>query len=219
MAEKIYAEVPLSFLEYRVDYREPIFEDWGQHGSLALALFRAFRNWGIGLNNISGNPNPTNASEIRLTVDLLDRRMSFNIGLGAATFFVINPNWQEADVITRIALAGIEAVRTSTKADIDKQSITLAMHLVLKGHSIRDITSRFVQLDTNLIVGETVRAYGFAVYTEEGYLVVDTSSVYTEALFVRINRSFGPDKSFEEVANTLHKDENNALELLGLRID
>ncbi len=219
MAEKSAAEVLLSFLEYKAVYREPIFESWDRQGELASALFRAFREWNVGLENIHGRPNPSNASEIQMTVDLPNRGASFNFGLGAATLFVNNPNWAELDTMAKVAQSGIKTIQASTNADIDKQMLTLAIHLKPQVRSIRDITSSFIGLNINLLTNQMIRSYGFAIYLDDGYWIVDTSDLYSESLFIRLNRTFEADMTFEQLAETLRKDEISLLELLELRID
>lgn len=219
MPEKSHADVPLSFLEYKVLFKEPIFEAWDRHSAIVRATYDAFREWNIGLESISGKQQPANAGEIQFTFSLLNGRASFNVGLGFASIFVTNPSWEEAELITKLASRGIEAVRTSTKAENERQVITLAMHLKPMDASIRDLTSRFVRADALSVMGNKVRAYGFSVYLEDSSWLVDSSALYPDALFVRITRTFVPTMSFQEVATTLKKDEDSLLDLLQLRLD
>jgi hypothetical protein len=219
VAEKNTAKELLSFLEYRAFYREPIFEAWDRYGAIALALFRAFREWNVGLESISVKPFPTNASEMQMSVDLLNKRFSFVVGLGAGSLFVLNPNWEEVELITKVARAGIGAIRAGTNTEIDKQVLTLSVHLEPQGRSVRDITSTFVSLDASPMLGENIRSYGFSVYTDNSSWVVDASALYAGALFIRLTRVFGPGASFEEIAGVIKTDEDHVLELLRLRLD
>lgn len=219
MPEKSHAEVPFAFLEYRATFKDPIFEAWDKHGAIVRAAYNAFRGWNINLENISGKQQPANAGEIQVTFNLLNGRVLFNVGLGFASIFVTNPSWEEAELITKLARSGMEAVRDSAKAEIEKQLITLAMHLKPEGRSIRELTSQFVRTDVLGVMGNKVRAYGFSVYQENSLWVVDASALYPDALFARITRTFGPAIPFEEIAAGLRKDEDNLLELLELRVD
>src|SRR5437660_1459173 len=129
IAEKTPAQLMLSFLEYRGFYREPILEAWAQRGALTLSLFRAFRQWNVGLENISEKQDPANASEAQITVDLFNKRASFILGIGSASLFFTNPIWEEADLITQVVRAGMDAIKTSVKVEVEKQQLTLPMHL------------------------------------------------------------------------------------------
>jgi hypothetical protein len=131
----------------------------------------------------------------------------------------MDPNWEEAEMITKLARAGIDAVITNTKAEIASQQLVLAMHLKPQFQSIREITSRFIQISDQSLIGNDVRAYGFSIYKDNSSLVVDSSNLYPEGLFVRLARTFGPETPFEDITNTLYKDEARALELLELRLN
>jgi len=145
MPEKTKAEVLLAFFEYRVFYREPLFEVWGHHGTLVHALFRAFREWDIGLENITAKENPANANEIQVNFNLLNWKAAFSLGIGSAGLVVNNPNWSEVDLIVKIGRAGLRALLETSKAQIERQTVTLSMHLKPQGRSVVDVTSKFLQ--------------------------------------------------------------------------
>lgn len=172
----------------------------------------------MGLNNIRGRQQPADASEVQLSVDLFDDRATFRVGLGALSLLVMNPSWDEAEPITRIASAGILAVSSSTGAQVDKQSVTLAMHVKPKVRSIREITSSFVRVEDSML-GGTIRAYGLAVYCDDSSWVVDSSVIYPESLFIKLDRNFSSQTSFDDLATALKRDEGAVLQLLGLRLD
>jgi hypothetical protein len=219
LAETDYAEIALSFLEYKATYREPIFEAWDRKGMLAIAIFRALREWGVELENISTRPDSADISEIQITVDLLNREARFSVGIGAVNLFVINPHLKEPGISIGLARAGLEAVLSSANASLDKQLLTKAVHVSPQGRPIHDITSKFVRLDSHLKLGENVRAYGFSVYTENGSWVVDASGLYPEALFIRLSRTFGAEVTFETLVDWMNTDEKSVLELLQLRLE
>ena len=218
--ETDHADVLQSFLDYKVFYKEPIFEAWhSQLGNLTLALFRTFREWNVGLENISANQNPTDASELRINVDLLNKKAIFSVGLGAASLSVIDPNWSEAAVIIRIAEAGLSAVKTTAAPEFEKQQLTLVMHLRPSRLTLRDIGSGFLNLQEEALVGDDIRAYGVAAYREDGHWVIDPSTVYPDALFVRLQRSYDVDVSLASAAEMLRDEEGRLLAAVRLRID
>src|SRR2546427_9367977 len=71
------AEVKLSNIELRANFREPIIAAWDPQGTLVPALFRAFREWGLSLEQISWRKDPQNAGEVAITLTLLNGRMTF----------------------------------------------------------------------------------------------------------------------------------------------
>ncbi len=58
------ADLPRSYVEYRADFREPILEVWN-YGEFHAAVFRDFRQWNIGLADITWNSNPTLGETVR----------------------------------------------------------------------------------------------------------------------------------------------------------
>jgi hypothetical protein len=90
--------VEASFAEYRAHYREPIFAIL-REGALVPALYRAFKYWGIGLENINFRPNPVSLADVQVTVELLKGRVAFNVGLGSLSLGIANPNWTEVDLL------------------------------------------------------------------------------------------------------------------------
>lgn len=219
MAERTPAEVPLSFFEYRAFYREPLFEIWGQHGGLVHAVYQAFREWNVSLENVTGKENPANASEMQVNFNLLNWKVVFSVGIGSAALFVTNPDWSEAELIAKIARAGLEAVVRSSKVEIEKQLVTLSMHLRPKGKSVREITSKYVHTDVGKLIPDRIRGFGFSVYGEESSWVIDLSASHADALFVRITRSFAGSIPLEDIAVELDKDEGKLMDMLQLSFD
>jgi len=219
VTEKSNAELHASFLEYKAVYRDPAFMAWDQTGKLTLELFEAFREWGVSLENVFGNRAPDNASEIGIAFELPNRKATFRAGIGAATLFVTNPVWNEENQIADVARAGMRALQIAAGVQIEKQLLTLAIHISSPSVSLLDLTAQFVRVDAFPSDTEGVRAYGFGIYRDDGYWIVDRSALYKDALFVRVNREFEPEVPFEELGETLRSDEIGILDLLGLRID
>ena len=82
-----------------------------------------------------------------------------------------------------------------------------------------DIISRFVRLDLRSVAGAPVSSLGFAVHRDDLVWVVDKSAAFANALFVRLDRWFGTDDSFEQIARQLNDDEGKLLDMLGLEVN
>lgn len=219
MTQKTTAEVALSFLEYRGSFREPLLEIWGHHGPLVHAVYTAFREWNVSLENVTAKENPANASEFQVNFNLLNWKVIFGVGIGSVSFTVANPDWSEVELVKKIGRAGLEAVFQSTRAELEKQSVTLSMHLRPQGRTVRDVTSRFVHADVGKTLAETVRGVGFSVYGEQSLWVIDLSATYPDAIFVRIARTFDGATPLDGIAAELETQENRLLDMLGLELD
>lgn len=214
------ASVLSSFVEYRASYQEPIFEHWFGKGTLAAPLFRAFREWGVTLRDITGNLSPSNAEDVRLNVDLLNSRARFTVGLGGMSFFAVDPHWNERATLTAVATAGMEAIHSVTGVQIQSQNLVLGLHFRPEKRSVLEITSGFIRTDKTLAGGKKVRGYGLSAYSEDGAWnwVIDVSFQHPNALFARLGRTAGPESSIEKLVTVIQKDQGELFGLLELRI-
>ena len=181
-------------------------------------MFQAFKEWGVSLSDVSANTNPSNAAEHQTTVELLNRRYAFSVGLGFVSLSVTNPYWEEAERIAKIATGGLRAILSSANAEVAQQTVQIVMHLKPRKYSVHEATSRFISSDVVPIMGDKVLAYGFSIYSEDSTWVVDRSALDKSALFVRLSKSFDSATSFENIADFLNKEQEKALEVLKLRI-
>lgn len=218
-AERIQARTQQSFLGYRFVYRDPVFDLDKLEEDAVSAAFSAFRPWNVTLENITFKEEPQNAGEYTTNFNLLGGRFVFTIGPAGCSVGFNNPNWSEAELIIAVGKAGTEAVIKAVGAAVDKQFATITMHLTPASGTVRDITSRFVNVDTARVPEGLAKSFGFSVYGQDMSWVVDTSGAYANSLFVRIDRSFGPDIKLEQIANQLNEDETRIFEILGIEVD
>jgi len=60
--------------------------------------------------------------------------------------------------------------------------------------------------------------FGVSVYHNDHSFVIDGSALFPGNVFIKLLRSFVPEKRFEEMAKVLHADEENVLEKIGLKL-
>jgi len=219
MADKIKAQVQLPLFGYRLFYRDPMFDLDELDEVAAKAAFLAFRQWNISLENVTFKENAANLAEEATNLSLLGGRITFSLNPGGCGILVVNPDWSEADLVIQIARAGIEAVLKATKAVADKQVASITMHLTPQTGTIGDITSKFVRLDMNKLIGASALCFGFSVYRDDLMWVVDKSVSFQNSLFVRLDRSFRGGDPLEDITHQLKDDESKLLDLLGLEVD
>ncbi len=213
------AQPLLAFLEFRVVYGGPNFELSTRGPAIMSAVFEAFRPWNITLANISAKQNPANAEEVGIVFGLQNSRLTFNVGIGAATLFVTNPDWSQEQCVSQIAMAGLQAVRTSTGVTFRQYLISLLMHVKPERRTLREVSADFLSLKSPKISSPTIKARGFSVYADDFSWVVDSSAMYEGALFLKIVRTFDPNVPFPEMAGTLRADQSELLGILQLTVD
>jgi len=206
-----------SFIEYRADFKEPVLEAWNK-GEFNTAVFRAFRPWGIGLTDFTWNSNPANAGDAQSRFELFKGRYVFIVECGSTGLSVVNPNWAEAVQIGQIVQAGNAAVLAVTKAEIARQIVQMSFQLRPRHRSLAELTSSFLNPTLATLSEDPVRASGFSLYTDNRVWIVDLSTSNRNALYLRMTRTFAPEVTIEQIAETLAADQNNFLDRLKLRI-
>jgi hypothetical protein len=219
MLPPIPAEVPLSFIEYKVFYREPLIHAAKLYSEVTPAVFHAMHPWHISLENVSYRQNAANLGEVAVTFLLLGGRVALTITLGFASVLVRDPNWSEAQLLTDIVRAGNGALFGSRNGLVSaNQRVSVAMHVKPLTGQIKDLLARIVHPSQGVLTDSDVTAYGFSVYREDCSWLVDKSVLYSDALFVRVERVTGATIPIEEIASTLRKDEMILMDLLNLDI-
>lgn len=218
MAEKTAAEVRVSSLQYRAVFAKPIIAQWGKTADLAQALFEAFREWNVSLENIASNQFPGNFGQVELSVQqFLQGRFTFRVGLDAASLSVWNPNWTEVSTIKGVALAGVEAIRQILRVELASHDVILDMHLTPQKRSRLELTSRFLPTDLKQ-TDKDFEGYGFLLHRKNILWHIDLSALFPDALYLRLFRSFAPTVSLDEIASTVQHEEVELLDYLGLSV-
>ena len=210
------ADVPLSFLEYRLLFRDPIFESWTMDGGVISVVYQALREFGVGLENITSEPNPKNAGEVRLVAELASMRSTFVLRLGELGIIVNNPNWTEADSILGMAQSGIRRIREKIGFVASNQTISLALHIAPRDRDIRTMIAGLVTLKMKLLDDSAPTGFGIATYFIDHSWVIDLSTIYPNALFIKWDRTHKADVSLSEILGSIRNDQASLLRQLGL---
>jgi len=219
MADKIKAEVGQPSFAYRLFFKDPLFDLDELDNVASKAAFSAFRPWNVSLENVTFKENAANLAEEATNFNILNGKITFSITPGGCAIWVTTPNWSEAELIAKVVAAGTQAVLQAIGATADKQFGSIFMHLIPQIGTALDITSKFVRLDVGNVRGAPVHSLGFAVHRDDLVWVVDKSASFPNALFVKLERWFGPSDSFEQIATQLNDDESKLLDMLGLEVD
>jgi hypothetical protein len=142
----------------------------------------------------------------------------FTVDLGAIGLSVVDPFWEEAELIGQIIRAGHTAISSFRKAEIAHQSVNLSLHVRPRQKNLSELTLTFLNPAITSAIGEPVLAHGFSVYADDRNWVADLSASERNALFLRLIRFFDSSTPFEQIAEMLADDQNHFLSLLGLKI-
>jgi hypothetical protein len=216
--ELIIPEIERAFFEYRADFKEPIAIFWtgGRQGEIISAMQKALAAWRVGLENITWNQAPKTAGEIQLTFAIPSLVASIQVGIGGVTMTALNPDWSRAAELVAVADSGLAALRACTQQNLQSQVATLGLHVKPGKKPFKEIMAQFV--NAQALDGADATAYGVSVYWNDFFFAIDNSAVVAGGVFIKLVRTFVPEKGFADIATTLHIDEETVLRRLGLKL-
>jgi hypothetical protein len=216
--ELTIADIQQAFFEYRANFKEPIVTSWFEkrQGEIVGVLLKVLSEWGVTLENITWNQAPKNLREVQLTFGVPSLSASIQVDLGGATMSAFNPDWSRAPALLSLFQTVFGALKRSTGQDILLQQTTLGLHVKPGVKPFRGVVSQFV--NPGALGSEDAAMFGVSVYYNDYSFVIDGSVVVPGGVFIKLIRNFPSEKRFEEMAATLHSDEETVLRRLGLKL-
>jgi hypothetical protein len=212
------ANIQRPFLEYGSSFKEPITSMWygARQGEVVGAMLKALSPWHLRLDNISWNQGPKNLAEAQVTFAVPSLLASIQLGVGGINTSAINPDWSQAAQFVSLFQTAVDTLKSVVTQELSTQQTTLGFHVVPDKRPFRDSLSRFVNV-ANLGV-EDAKMSGVSAYYTDSSFVIDGSAAFPDAVFIKLNRTYSGNVRFEEMADTIHRDEEKILRLLGLKL-
>lgn len=212
---KTQSEIPFSVVEYTAVFKKPILEAWTVPAVLVAAVLNALEPFGFKLDGVEAK-SPSNVNEYALVFKRTPPGFTLTLGIGKLVIVAENLDWNETDQFIATAHVGIEAALVKSKAEIQSQQLTLAMHIQLKDRPRQEVTAPLLAPAAMGLLDGEVRFPGVILQRGTATIVVDASLGYANGLFVRIIREHGGNITLEEIAQCLRRDEERLFETLGL---
>jgi hypothetical protein len=224
--EKTQAEIPFGVIEYTATFKRPIISAWTVPGVTVDAVLSALEPWGFKIDGVELKTNTEKLNDYAMVFRRTPPGVTFTVGTGKLVINAENLDWTEAERFVEGMTAGVNAVIAASsrmnqflpnaKAEINWQQIGLGMHIQLKTKPRKEITAHLVnEAAFNILDGE-VKFQGIILQRDKTSIIIDASLAYANALFVRMFREHPPEATFQEIAQTLHRDEEQLFEVLGL---
>jgi hypothetical protein len=215
--EKTQAEVPYSLLEYSAIFKKPIVEAFGTPAILIAAVLNALEPWGFALDGVEAKTHTEKLSEYAV----IFRRsappgLSLTLGLGKVVVTAENLVWAEAEHFIAQMSAALNAILQTGRAEVQSQQVHMGMHIQLKTKPRKDVTARLLDPVAFTILDGEVKFPGIILFHDKSSIVIDASLAHANGLFVRIAREHPPEATLQQLAEALHKDEEQLFNVLGL---
>jgi hypothetical protein len=190
--ELIVAEIQQAFFEYRANFKEPITIFWtgGRQGEIINAMQKALAAWSVGLENVTWNQAPKNASEVQITFGIPSLVASIQVGIGGVTVTAFNPDWSRAPELVNLFDTGLGALKASTGQNFQSQLTTLGFHVKPGKKPFKEIMAQFV--NAQALDSADATAYGVSVYLNDYLFVIDNSAAVSGGVFIKLVK--GPSR-------------------------
>jgi hypothetical protein len=120
-----------AFVEYRLDFKDPIFRVFTLPNPLYEHVFVALKQFGVTLADITAERQPSTLRDVHLDFNIQSLRTHLKVGLEAAIFTVVKPDWSMVMALVTLFKAAVRGIRDASGAELGSQSIALAMHVAL----------------------------------------------------------------------------------------
>lgn len=217
---KSEAEIAYSAVEYTAFFKAPILEAWAVSPLVIKRLLEALEPWGFRLDGVE---DKTRGVEKLADWAILFRRTSpvapgftISVGLGKLLITIDNPAWTEAENLVATMSAARNVIVEFGRAEIQWQQLALTMHIQIKTRSRKEVTEPLLSpLAFELLDGE-VMFPGIILHRQKSSVIIDASVPYANGLFIRMARDHAPERTFQELADVLRRDEEQLFAVLGL---
>ena len=211
--------IPISIFEMTIEYETPSLRLWSDRAHVVEALFEAFRPWNLDVDDIEVIETGKN-SDKGLNYKLPTKKASFFFGPSYCRFKKDDANWNMVDETIEILRAGLSTLLEVAGVKIGKQKTGLSLHLQPKGGRFIDILAPFVPDQLRALEEHVpVRTMASVVKWEKRKIYIDGSGVLANAVFIRLDREFGPESSYEDIAKQIHNDEGVIFNILDVEED
>ena len=168
------------------------------------------------MENISWNQAAKNLGEAQLTFGVPSLLAAIQVGVAGLTMNVLNADWSRAPQFVSLLQTGVDTLKATIGQDLQSQQTTLGFHVRPGTKPFREILSQFV--NAKLLGSEDAAMFGVSVYYRDFLFVIDRSAVFSDGVFIKLIRVFPAATRSEEMAGTIHKDEETVLHRLGFKL-
>ena len=208
--------IPIAAVEITIEYELPSIKLMMDRATVVDQLFRAFKRWNLGLDDVeiidSGKP-----SEQGIRFKLPLKRTSFFFGAGACKLVRDDASWDTAEETLTILEAGWSVLTGAGGVHTGVYHTNIALHLQLKNKPFIDLLKPFAPINLQNIDDSPITAVAVIIRWEGRRITIDGSGQLANGIFVRLERDFSGELSFQDVARQLLADQVQAFKIIGVQ--
>jgi len=206
---------PISYFEVEMEYASPDIKMWLDRVNVVQALFVALKPWDITVDDVeiitTGKP-----SEQGIRFKIPKKLSSFFFGPAYCKFTRDGTSWETAEETIHILDTAFKALVGETGAIVTKRKTVIVLHAQPKTLQFFQILAPFVSTKLAALEPEPPNTMATVVKWPKRKLTLDGSGQLANGIFLRFEREFDGDLSYEEMAQRLRTDETEVFKMLDI---
>jgi hypothetical protein len=213
MAESV--TIPISLFEFSVDYKRPEFRLWTDRASVLQAVFEALSPWDPRVDDVDA-VTTGKASEQGVVIKLPLKRVSFFFGPASCRFTRDNVDWQTVDETISILDSAISALTSLGGVVLGRKISVVSLHVQPKSVPFSTLLKPLIAPRILDLLPEPVDTMATVAKWQNYKVTIDGSAMIANAVFLRSEREFGSEATYDEIVARLRDDQIGLFGLLGV---
>jgi hypothetical protein len=213
MAEQI--TIPISTFEIAISYVRPVLNLWMDRAIVVQKMFDAFEPWKLTVDDVeavtTGKP-----SEQGVKFKLPLEKITFFFGPGGCKFTKEAASWSQADETLHVLNVALGVLIQHGLVEFGKKSTSLILHIQPMNVSFRELLRPFLISTLAELENSAPEVMAYVVRWKGRRITLDGSAALANAVFLHLERDFDAAVSFEEIRETIFKDEATMFALLNV---
>lgn len=207
---------PMSYFEVLIEYERPNVKLWLDRAAVVQALFDAFARWNVKVDDVDILTSGKN-SEQGIKFRLPEKRVSFFFSPAECRFTRDSTSWETAQETIEILDTAVTTLATTGEIKPATFHTIVALHVQPKSAPFMEILKKIVPAPMAALDDTPARTMASVLKWDKRKVTIDGSGQIANGIFIRYEREFKADVSYEDVAHQLRADEDAIFAMLDVR--
>jgi hypothetical protein len=209
---------PISFFDLEIEYEKPDFKVAAERAPVVQMIWDALRPWNITIDDLE-IVTTGKVSEQGIRFRLPQKSSMFFLGAASCRFVRDNMGWNIAEETITIIDAAVTALLSSSSIKFSKYKTTVVIHAQPKKLPFVKILAPLVPQQMLALDNKDLKTAAMVVKWEDRKVTLDGSASLANGLFIRYERDFPADTSYQQIADRLLIDEEEIFAMLGIEAE
>lgn len=210
--------IPSAGFEIVAEYVRPNMKLLVDRAKVVDQLFEVYNAWGVKVDDVEvktdGKPSEQG---VKFKIPL--KRTSFMFGAGSCRLNRDDADWESAEETIKILDTGWRVLQELGAVQVGAYKTSIVMHLQPKALPFIEILKPFAPSKLAALSLSPITDTASVVKWEKRRITIDGSAQFANGIFLKLEREFSGDTTYEAMGTQLHADEEELFALLGVQED